>query len=108
MGPTENPTKKPTGTPKPTAPATPSPFECFQSGDSLREAVIDYVNNGVDAKEKYGPVIGSWCVDKVQDFNRVFKDMVCIIFGLRSSAKKTHASRCYRTLMSHLLDGTPR
>jgi hypothetical protein len=66
--------KQPTGTSKPTT--SPVSDKCFASGDDLRAAVLDYVVDGdTFASNRYGSDIGSWCVEKVQDFSNVFRDL---------------------------------
>jgi hypothetical protein len=66
--------KKPADTSKPTT--SPVFDKCFASGDDLRAAVLDYVVDGdAFASIRYGPDIGAWCVEKVQDFSDVFRDL---------------------------------
>jgi hypothetical protein len=50
--------------------------KCFDDGDELRAAALDYVVSGDSfASKTYGSVIGDWCTGRVQDFSHVFDSM---------------------------------
>lgn len=54
---------------------TPMVVRCIKSGDELRSAVDDYLRGGSDRNRAiglFGATIGSWCVSRISDFDRVF------------------------------------
>jgi surface protein len=84
--PSRFPTDSPTTTPSPhSAPvSTPAPArgdddpepktKCFNTDNELLAAVDSYLQDptGALTAKQYGHPIGSWCVDKIQDFAQVF------------------------------------
>ena len=57
-------------------------YKCFENGDELYDAVRAYeaaggvasASNETNVTLTYGPTIGDWCVDYVEDFESIFED----------------------------------
>jgi len=55
--------------------STPGSATCFETPIELREAIVEYLNDGSSTStlaETYGWPIGNWCVSQIEDFSGLF------------------------------------
>jgi surface protein len=57
---------------QPSFPTQSSNYSCFQTHEVLKESIIAYLQGDSNVREEYGNTIGTWCVQYITDFSRLF------------------------------------